>query len=283
MKPPPRDGGRRARRKAGGVALVGAGPGDPELLTIKALKALQGADVILYDNLVSAEVLALAPPEVKRIRVAKIGYGRSCRQDDINQLMLALAGSGWQVVRLKSGDPLIFGRAEEEIEALEKAGIAFEVIPGISAAQGAASRLKVPLTRRTGSRRFQVITGHAAHGGLPDDFDWAGITDPNATTAVYMPKATLRALCTELQARGLGPDHPATAVYDATRPSETVIAATLATLPDRIEVAANNAPCIVLIGEGVAQRGPLPVSVTASGKSKLSREAYSSPAGDWNG
>lgn len=244
--------------------LVGAGPGDPELLTLKALKALQAADVILYDNLVSRDVLELAPCAAKRILVGKVGYGRSCKQDDINQLMCALACSGWQVVRLKSGDPLIFARAEEEISALEQAGIVYEVIPGISAAQGAAARLKVPLTRRAGSRRFQVITGHAASGGLPDDFDWTGVADPGATTAVYMPKATIRLLCSELRARGLAANHPATAVFDATRATETVITATLATLPNRLEQADTNAPCVVLIGEGVAR----PAYLSAASRQK---------------
>jgi len=228
--------------------LVGAGPGDPELLTVKAVKAIEAADVVLYDNLVSQEVLDLVPPTAKRIRVGKKGYGPSCRQDEINGLMLALAASGWQVVRLKSGDPLIFARAEEEIGALQGAGIAFEVIPGISAAQGAAARLKMPLTRRGSARRFQVITGHAKSGGLPDDLDWSGLADPAATTAVYMPKATIRSLCSALIARGLPPDHPATAVFDATRAGEAIVAATLLTLPDRLLSQAANGPCIVLIG-----------------------------------
>jgi len=263
LKLPPESSLGLGRRKAGAVALVGAGPGDPELLTLKALKALQAADVILHDNLVSAEVLGLAPTATKRIRVGKSGYAPSCRQEDINQLMVALAASGWQVVRLKSGDPLIFGRAEEEIAALETASIAYEVIPGISAAQGAAARLKVPLTRRRGARRFQVITGHAANGGLPDDFDWAGLADANAMTAVYMPKGTIRALCSELIARGLAPGHPVTAVFDATRHSETVICATLATLPDRLAAAARDAPCIVLIG---AALGDSRTSVRAKAK-----------------
>ncbi len=248
--PPEHPRGLRARRP-GSVTLVGAGPGDPELLTLKALKALQAAEIVLYDNLVSPEVLALAPAKTKRIRVGKKGYAPSCRQEDINGLMVALAASGWNVVRLKAGDPLIFGRAEEEILALENAGIACEIIPGISAAQGAAARLKVPLTRRRGTRRFQVITGHAVSGGLPDDFDWAGLADPGALTAVYMPKATLATLCTELMRRGLPPAHPATAVFDATRSSEIIVTATLATLPALLAAEINGAPCIVLIGAAV--------------------------------
>lgn len=242
------------RRGAGAVTLVGAGPGDPDLLTIGALKALQAAQVILYDHLVSAEVLALAPVSANRICVGKKGYARSCKQESINGLMVGLALSDWRVVRLKAGDPLMFARMEEEVEALQKAGVPFEVIPGISAAQGAAARLKVPLTRRQGTRRFQAITGHAANGRLPDDFDWAGLADPRVTTAVYMPKATIVALFTELLRRGLAPDHPAAAVFDATCKGEIVIAATLATLPGRLAAAASEAPCIILIGETVAPR-----------------------------
>jgi uroporphyrin-III C-methyltransferase/precorrin-2 dehydrogenase/sirohydrochlorin ferrochelatase len=244
----------RHLRKPGSVALVGAGPGDPELLTLKALKAIEAAEVVLHDNLVSPQVLALAPAQAKRIRVGKSGYGPSCRQDDINALMVALAASGWKVVRLKSGDPLIFGRAEEEIAALEQAGIAYEIVPGITAAQGAAARLGLPLTRRRSTRRFQVITGHASNGGLPEDFDWAGLADAGALTAVYMPKGTIAHLCAELVCRGLPPEHPATAVFDATRPGETILAATLATLPAKLAAETRSAPCIVLIGAAVSER-----------------------------
>jgi uroporphyrin-III C-methyltransferase / precorrin-2 dehydrogenase / sirohydrochlorin ferrochelatase len=248
------DGTRR--RGMGRVALVGAGPGDPELLTLKAVKALTRCDVVLHDNLVSPEILALIPPEAKRIRVGKKGYGPSCRQEEITGLVLALAASGWSVVRLKAGDPLIFARAEEEMTALAEAGIAFEVVPGITAAQGAAARLKVPLTRREGARRFQVVTGHAANGRLPDDFDWAGLADPGATTAVYMPKATIGRLCGELIARGLAPDHPATAVFDATRASEAIISATIATLPRLLAECDCDAPCIVMVGSVLGSCAP---------------------------
>ena len=170
-----RSGGERSN--LGRVALVGAGPGDPGLLTVKALRTLQDADVILHDQLVSDAVLALAPPRAELIDVGKKGYGRSCKQGDTNDLMVALAAAGCCVVRLKAGDPLMFGRLEEEISALDAAGIDFDIVPGISAAQAAATRLKAPLTRRRGARRFQAITGHAADGHLPDDFDWAGLAD----------------------------------------------------------------------------------------------------------
>lgn len=255
---------RLMRRQSGGmggesprgarVLLVGAGPGDPQLLTVKALRAIEAADVILHDQLVSAQVLALAPLHVERIDVGKKGYGRACKQADINDLMVALAAAGRQVVRLKAGDPLIFGRLEEEIYALENAGIAFEVVPGISAAQGGAAALGVSLTRRRGARRFQAITGHGDNGELPDDFDWAGLADPKATTAVYMPKATASELCRELISRGLSPDHPATAVFNATRRDQVVVAGSLATLSEQIREAPTRGPCIILIGAAAARR-----------------------------
>jgi uroporphyrin-III C-methyltransferase/precorrin-2 dehydrogenase/sirohydrochlorin ferrochelatase len=250
------------------VSLVGAGPGDPELLTLKALRALQAADVILHDQLVSADVLALAPPHVERIDVGKKGYGRACRQGDINNLMIALANARRRVVRLKAGDPLMFGRLEEEITALEAVGIAFDVIPGISAAQGAAARLGVPLTRRRGARRFQAITGHASDGRLPGDFDWSGLADPKATTAVYMPKATIGVLCDELMRRGLPAEHPAVAVFDVTRADEVVLSASIATLPQHIAAIDSHAPCIILIGVAAAQRA-------TSLQSSLSEQAMS--------
>src|SRR5262249_50895595 len=150
----------------------------------------------------------------ERIDVGKKGYGRACRQSDINALMVGLARAGRLVVRLKAGDPLMFGRLDEEIAALTEAGVAFEVVPGISAAQGAAAALGIGLTRRRGVRRFQAITGHAADGRLPSDFDWSGLADPKATTAVYMPKSTMSVLCAELQRRGLPSSHPTTAVFN---------------------------------------------------------------------
>jgi uroporphyrin-III C-methyltransferase/precorrin-2 dehydrogenase/sirohydrochlorin ferrochelatase len=240
--------GHPCGKQAGRVSLVGSGPGDPELLTLKALRALQEADVILHDQLVSREVLALAPSRAERIHVGKKGYGRACKQSDINDLMVALASAGRRVVRLKAGDALMFGRLDEEIAALVAAGIAFDVVPGISAAQGAAAALGISLTRRWGARRFQAITGHAADGRLPDDFDWSGLADPKATTAVYMPKATIDVLCDELLRRGLSEQHPAVAVFNATRPDQLVVTASVGTLPDRVASVGSGAPCIILIG-----------------------------------
>ena len=234
----------------GSVALVGAGPGDPELLTLRAVRALQSADVILFDDLVSAEILDFARREAKKMLVGKSGYRPSCRQDDINALMVSLAKSGRRVVRLKGGDPMIFGRADEEIAACRAAGIALEVVPGITTAQGAASRLGVSLTRRGEARRVQYVTGHAAgsDGRRLPDIDWASLADPAVTTVVYMPRATLPELVARALERGLDPQTPAVAVERATRAEERVIAATAAALPARLEAAAPTGPVVVMIG-----------------------------------
>ena len=187
----------------GSVTLVGAGPGDPELLTLRAVRALQSADVILYDDLVSKEVLDFARREAKRMLVGKTGHGPSCKQSEINALMVGLAKSGRRVVRLKGGDPMIFGRAGEEIEACRKAGIAIEMVPGITAAQGAASRLGISLTHRSAARRVQYLTGHGENGALPEDIDWRSVADPARHHAsIYMPKKTLAAICRSRARRG---------------------------------------------------------------------------------
>src|SRR3989440_10747225 len=200
---------RGVPHNAGSVVLVGAGPGDPELLTLRAVRALQSADVILIDDLVSPQVLDFARREAKKMMVGKTGHGPACRQSQINELMIKLAKSGKRVVRLKGGDPMIFGRAGEEIAACRAAHIPVEVVPGISAAQGAASRLLVSLTHRAQARRLQYITGHDRDGKLPADINWHAFADPAATTVVYMPKKTLRELSGRAVAEGLAPSTPA--------------------------------------------------------------------------
>jgi uroporphyrin-III C-methyltransferase/precorrin-2 dehydrogenase/sirohydrochlorin ferrochelatase len=238
--------------EAGSVTLVGAGPGDPELLTLKAVRALQSADVILYDDLVAREVLDFARREARKMLVGKTGYGPSCKQEEINTLMVQLARSGRRVVRLKGGDPLIFGRATEEIDACRDAGIAIDIVPGITSAQGAAARLGVSLTERATARRVQYITGHDRNGALPGDIDWTSIADPSATTVVYMPKKTLAELAAIAIARGLDPATPAVAIAGATRPNETVIAAPIASLASRMAQAKLEGPALVLIGKAMA-------------------------------
>jgi len=242
----------RAAAENGSVTLVGAGPGDPELLTLRAVRALQSADVILIDDLVAPGVLDFARREAKKMLVGKTGYAPSCRQDEINALMISLAKSGKRVVRLKGGDPMIFGRASEEIEACRSAGIAVEVVPGITAAQGAASRLGVSLTHRKVSRRVQYVTGHAADGHLPADIDWQSIADPAATTIVYMPSKTIRELAATAIARGLAGDTPTVAIAAATRPDQKVVAGTIADIADRLAAAAPTGPLLVMIGRALA-------------------------------
>jgi len=236
----------------GSVTLVGAGPGDPELLTLRALRALQSADVILFDDLVSREVLEFARREAKKLLVGKTGYGPSCQQDEINALMVNLAKSGKRVVRLKGGDPLIFGRAGEEIAACKAANIAVEIIPGISAAQGAASALGITLTDRNHARRLQYVTGHAASGELPADFDFRSLTNRATTTAIYMPTRTLAALVEKALAAGLDPATPALAIAAATRPEQTVIADQIAKLPIRLSLGMPDGPVLVMIGHILA-------------------------------
>ncbi len=240
--------GLGAAVETGSVTLVGAGPGDPELLTLRAVRALQSADVILFDDLVSRDVLDFARREARKMLVGKTGFGPSCKQDDINALMVSLARQGKRVVRLKGGDPLIFGRAGEEIEACQAAGIAVEVVPGITAAQGAAAKLGIALTDRDHSRRLQYITGHARNGQLPDDIDWKSLVDPSATTAVYMPAKTLEALVTRALAEGLDPATPAVAISRATRPDQRSVTATIAALPAQLQAAALPGPLLVMIG-----------------------------------
>jgi uroporphyrin-III C-methyltransferase / precorrin-2 dehydrogenase / sirohydrochlorin ferrochelatase len=240
--------------EAGSVILVGAGPGDPELLTLRAVRALQSADVILFDHLVSAEILDFARREAKKMLVGKTGHAPSCKQDDINALMVSLAKAGRRVVRLKGGDPMIFGRADEEIAACRAAGIAVDVVPGVTAAQAAASRLKVSLTRRAQARRVQYITGHGRDGELPDDIDWASLADPAVTTVVYMPVKTLPALVAKACAAGLDPATPAVAVAQATRADERTVAGSIAELPALLAAEAPPGPIVVMIGQVFADR-----------------------------
>jgi uroporphyrin-III C-methyltransferase/precorrin-2 dehydrogenase/sirohydrochlorin ferrochelatase len=242
--------------EAGSVTLVGAGPGDPELLTLKAVRALQSADVILFDSLVDRDVLEFARREAKKMLVGKTGYGPSCKQDDINALMVALAKGGRRVVRLKGGDPLIFSRAGEEIAACRAAGIVVEVVPGITAAQGAAASLGMSLTHRSHARRLQYITGHDRDGRLPADIDWSSVADPSVTTVVYMPKKTLAELATRAIAQGLDPATPAVAVAAATRAGETAITAPVSAIAATLDAAETRGPVLVLIGrvlEGAVQ------------------------------
>jgi uroporphyrin-III C-methyltransferase/precorrin-2 dehydrogenase/sirohydrochlorin ferrochelatase len=232
----------------GRVTLVGAGPGDPELLTLKAVRALQSATVILYDQLVGPDVLELARREARRIPVGKSGHGPSCKQSEINMMMVGLALAGENVVRLKGGDPMIFGRAAEEIEACTAAGIEVSVIPGISAAQGAASSLLMSLTERRHARRVQFVTGHGADGKLPEDIDWLTVADRQATTVLYMPRKTLDEFVGKALAKGLDPATPAIAIASASLPEQAHAAGTVAEIGALAEELPAGAPVTVVVG-----------------------------------
>jgi len=245
----------------GSVTLVGAGPGDPELLTLRAVRALQSADIILIDDLVSPGVLDFARREARKMMVGKTGFAPSCKQDEINALMIKLARSGKRVVRLKGGDPLIFGRASEEMEACRDAGICTDIVPGITAAQGAACSLGISLTRRRSARRVQFVTGHAENGRLPEDIAWASIADPAVTTVVYMPKKTLNDFAQNAISRGLNPATPAALVIDATGPSEKAVVRTIATIAGEID-GCGTAPAILIVGAAVQDSALLRASPT---------------------
>jgi uroporphyrin-III C-methyltransferase/precorrin-2 dehydrogenase/sirohydrochlorin ferrochelatase len=235
----------------GSVTLVGAGPGDPELLTIKAVKALQLADAVLFDDLVAKPILEFVRPGARMINVGKRGYRNSCKQPDINAMMVSLAQEGLKIVRLKSGDPLIFGRAGEEIEACQTAGIALTVIPGVTSAQGAAASLKVSLTNRDHARRLQFITAHDRRGHLPQDIDWSAVADPAATTIIYMPKRTLAELTDVALVHGLDPSTPTIAVANATRPDEQVFISTVGAIAAKLDAAHPEGPVLVMVGEAL--------------------------------
>jgi uroporphyrin-III C-methyltransferase/precorrin-2 dehydrogenase/sirohydrochlorin ferrochelatase len=238
----------------GSVVLVGAGPGDPDLLTVKAVRALQSADVVLYDDLVSPRTVNAARREATRIAVGKRGYKPSCTQEDITALIVSLALEGKRVVRLKGGDPMIFGRAGEEIAGVLAAGIPLEIVPGVTAAAGAAASLGLSLTERETARRVQFITAHARNGRLPDDLAWTALTDPRATTVVYMGVKTLPALVERLLAEGLDPQTPGIVVERATWPDERRMSGPVSELPAIVAQARPSGPCLVLIGAALADR-----------------------------
>ncbi len=214
----------------GRVTLVGAGPGDAELLTLKAVRALQSADVILFDDLVSGEVLELARREAKRLMVGKRGGRDSCSQHDINDLMIKLARQGKHVVRLKSGDPMIFGRAGEEIAQVKAAGIDITVVPGITAASAMAASFQVSLTHRDHAQSVRFLTGHAKSGELPDDLDWHGLADASTSLVVYMGGRTAPAIAQRLIGHGLDSSTPVVVAGGVSRPTQSSWIGTLAEL-----------------------------------------------------
>ena len=249
----------------GRVILVGAGPGDPELLTLKAVRALQLATVILYDNLVGPGVLEMARREAKRIPVGKSGRGPSCKQSEINAQIVTLALAGETVVRLKGGDPLVFGRATDEIDACRAAGVEISIVPGISAAQGAAAALGFSLTERNAARRIQFVTGHGADGEMPRDIDWAAIADPAVTTIVYMPRGTLAQFSASAIAAGLAADTPAVAIASATLPGQAQVSSSIGAIAELATQLPAGAPVLVIVGQVARDRTVVESLVTHTG------------------
>lgn len=231
----------------GQVTLVGAGPGSAELLTLRAVRQLQSADVILYDDLVSPDVLEFARREAKTMLVGKTGRGPSCRQEDINGLMVSLARQGKRVVRLKSGDPGIFGRAGEEIAACRAAGIPVEIVPGVTTAQSAAAELCASLTHRDHAQRVQFVTGHGRDGGLPH-LDYAALADPQATTCVYMGRQTAAPLAQRLIGNGMPEGTPAVSLSNVSRSNQRMQRMTVGELAQGRGLADANSPTILMIG-----------------------------------
>lgn len=232
----------------GFVSFVGSGPGDPELLTLKAVDRLKRADAILFDDLSSGPILTHARPGADLVGVGKRAGRPSPRQHHVSRLLVEYARDGGRVVRLKSGDGGLFGRLEEELVALREAGIPYEIVPGVPSAFAAAAAAGIPLTRRLTARRVQFVTGHDAGGQLPADLDLDALADPAACTVVYMGKRTFPALAAALFARGLPPDTPALLAEAVTTPAQTLHRMTVAALVDRLAREVGEKPALIFYG-----------------------------------
>lgn len=237
---------RTQQDNQGHVHIVGAGPGDPDLLTVGALRVLHSADVIVYDRLVSNEVLSLCRREAEYIYVGKIPGGVSTRQNEINRVIVEKAKAGHIVVRLKSGDPLVFGRAEEEFSALDQAGVTFSIHPGITAATAAAAALRHSLTVRGENIAATLATGHDENGFA--ELDWAALAKPDAKASVYMGLRAARFIQGRLLLHGASPDTPVSIVENASRKNETILTTTLSALPDDLLANAIKGPAVLMIG-----------------------------------
>ena len=233
---------------SGLVSFVSAGPGDPELLTLKALARLRDADVVLYDDLAAGAILDHARPGANLVAVGKRAGRPSARQEHVSRLLVDYASTGARVVRLKSGDAGIFGRLEEEIEALRRAGLSYEIIPGVTSACAAAAAAAIPLTRRHTSRRVQFVTGADVNGQLPVNLNLTALADPDSTTVVYMGKRTFPALAAKLIEHGMSPDTPALLAESLGHADERLARMTIATLAEQLAQGVGPATAVILFG-----------------------------------
>ncbi|HEY3301713.1 MAG TPA: siroheme synthase CysG [Methylophilaceae bacterium] len=239
----------------GEVYLVGGGPGDPDLLTFRALRLMQQCDVCVYDKLVSKEVMELVRRDAELIYVGKARDNHILPQDEINQLLVKLAKEGKRVLRLKGGDPFIFGRGGEEIETLMENGVAFQVVPGITAANGVSSYAGIPLTHRDYAQSCVFTTGHLKDGTV--ELDWVSLTRPNQTVVIYMGLVGLAQICEKLIAHGLPATMPAAVVQQGTTQNQRVVVADIATLAAKVQAADLKTPCLTIVGEVVNLRAKL--------------------------
>ena len=258
----------------GRVFLVGAGPGDPDLLTLRAARLLRNAETIVFDRLVSDEVLALASPTARRVYVGKSPGRHVTPQERINEILVELALDGQEVVRLKGGDPFIFGRGSEEAAALRAEGIEVEVVPGVTAAQGAAASAGVPLTHRGLATSVRYVTGHC-RADLPLDLDWAGLVDTDTTLVVYMGAATIEGIVRELIAHGMPPELPAMAICAATTPKERRLRTRLGALSADAKRQNFTGPVLFIIGHVASLYEERSVErVLAASKRAMMERAY---------
>lgn len=233
----------------GEVFLVGAGPGDPELLTIKAAKIMEIADVVLYDNLVSREIVDQVNPAAERIYVGKKSSNHALPQDEINAVLVRLARTGKKVLRLKGGDPFIFGRGGEEVETLKDNAVSFQIVPGISAANGISSYAGIPLTHRDYAQAVTFVTGHLKNG--TSDLDWPALVRPAHTVVIYMGLEALPEICRQLITHGLPETHPVAVVHKGTTKNQRVCVGTLATITELTREAGFAPPSLIIVGEVV--------------------------------
>lgn len=258
--------------RPGHVVLVGAGPGDPDLLTVRAAREIAAAEIVFADRLVGKGIMELIPASAEIVHVGKSKGEHSLPQGEIHRRMIEAARAGQRVVRLKGGDPFIFGRGGEEVEALREAGVTVDVVPGISSALGAAASIQVPLTHRDAAQSVTFVTGHAALGKEPD-LDWTALARPNQTVVVFMGVGTAGMIAARLIAAGREPSTPVAIVENATRANEIAVFGSLDRAAELIQSAGITGPALLVIGEVVAVAKDAPQAVrneTQAGKAKPS-------------